>query len=166
VRASLQGRANVHRVPDNAGPTRRGLALLDGWLGAGRWAVIHFNFGLHDLKRDAADQVQVPIAEYERNLRTLVHRLQASGAKLIFATTTPVPGRTSNRRQEDVLAYNAAAVRVMGELGVPLNDLHAFALPRLATIQLPANVHYTPAGYEELARPVTAAIQAALGLSP
>lgn len=162
VREMLAGVANVHRIPDNGGPTRRGLAQLDAWLGTGRWDVIHFNFGLHDLKRDDSDHVQVPIAEYEQNLRVLIARLRATKAKLVFATTTPVPGRTSNRRQEDVVAYNAVALRLMHEAGIPVDDLHAFALPRLAAIQRPANVHYTDAGYRELAGPVTEAIRVRL----
>lgn len=166
VRELLKGQANVHRIPDNGGPTSRGVLLLDGWLGEGRWNVIHFNFGLHDLKRMAGDRVQVPLADYERNLRALVARLRGTGAKLVFATTTPVPGRTSNRHEEDVIAYNAVAVRVMHELDVPVNDLHAIALPRLAAIQRPANVHYTPEGYRELAQPVAAAIKTALAQKP
>jgi hypothetical protein len=50
----------------------------------------------------------------------------------------------------------------MHERDVPVDDLHAVALPRLSVIQLPANVHYTDDGYRELAVPVTAAIKAAL----
>lgn len=166
VRAQLKGIANVHRVPENGGPTSRGLMQLDEWLGPGHWDVIHFNFGLHDLQRVDGDNLRVPIADYERNLRALVARLRATGAKLVFATTTPVPGRTTHRRETDVLAYNAVALRVMRELGVPIDDLHAFAWPRLAAIQLPANVHYTPEGYRELAQPVTAAILTALFPAP
>lgn len=162
VRTALKGVANVHRIPENGGPTVRGVQQLSSWLGTGHWDVIHFNWGLHDLKRDEKDTVQVPIADYEENLRTLVAKLKATGAKLVFATTTPVPGRTSNRREEDVLAYNAVALRVMKELGVPVNDLHTLAQPRLSEIQLPNNVHYTPKGYEVLSVPVTAAIRAQL----
>src|SRR5262245_2767243 len=50
VRTLLKGKANVHRVPENGGPTTNGLAKLSAWLGNGKWDVIHFNFGLHDLK--------------------------------------------------------------------------------------------------------------------
>src|SRR3954467_10868139 len=50
VREMLKGKANVHRPPANCGPTERGLDQLDKWLGDGKWDVIHFNFGLHDLK--------------------------------------------------------------------------------------------------------------------
>ncbi|MBE7539244.1 MAG: SGNH/GDSL hydrolase family protein [Opitutaceae bacterium] len=162
VRDSLRGVANVHRIPDNGGPTIRGLALLDEWLGTTRWDVIHFNWGLHDLKRVEGGYVQVPIADYERNLCTLVARLKASGAKLVFAMTTPVPIRTSNRVETDVVAYNAIALKVMTAAKVPVDDLHAFAFPRLAQIQLRANVHFTSEGYRELSKAVVATIRTQL----
>src|SRR5205085_7354883 len=50
VRELLAGKANVHRVPGNAFSTREGLADLSRWLGSEKWDVIHFNWGLHDLK--------------------------------------------------------------------------------------------------------------------
>ena len=50
VRKLLDGRANVHRAAANCGPTTRGLESLDAWLGDKPWDVIHFNWGLHDLK--------------------------------------------------------------------------------------------------------------------
>jgi lysophospholipase L1-like esterase len=164
VRDLLKGRANVHRIAANGGPTTNGLKNLDAWLGSGKWDVIHFNWGLHDLKFDAGGQHQVPPGEYEKNLRTLVARLQKTGAKLIWASTTPVPeGRVSPpRRPDDVLAYNKAALRVMEENKVRVNDLYAFALPRLKEIQRPVNVHFTPDGSRALAKQVAAAIEPAL----
>ena len=50
VRKLMQGKANVHRIPTNGGPTTNGLAHLKEWLGDKKWDVIHFNWGLHDLK--------------------------------------------------------------------------------------------------------------------
>jgi hypothetical protein len=46
----LKGKANVHRPRTNCGPTITGLKQIDKWLGDGKWDVIHFNWGLHDLK--------------------------------------------------------------------------------------------------------------------
>lgn len=171
VRARLEGRAVVHRPAENCGETARGLKSLDRWLGTGKWAVIHFNFGLHDLKYlDAAGKYVTPdrgkqvasVAEYEAHLRALVARLQATGARLIFATTTPVPAASQGRVEHDELAYNAAAVRVMKELGVTVDDLHAVVTPQQSTLQLPHNVHFSPTGYEKLADAVAASIVAAL----
>jgi len=34
----------------NAATTAVGTEELEDWLGSGHWDVIHFNFGLHDLK--------------------------------------------------------------------------------------------------------------------
>ena len=48
ARKALAGKANVHRAPENCGPTANGLKKLDIWLGDGKWDVIHFNFGIHD----------------------------------------------------------------------------------------------------------------------
>jgi acyl-CoA thioesterase-1 len=167
VRAQLAGKANVHRPLENCGDTARGVKSLDKWLGTGKWDVIHFNFGLHDLKYlDAAGQLAPPdkgkqvasVAEYEANLRTIVARLKQTGAKLIFATTTPVPAGTTGRVADDSVRYNAVAVRVMRELGVALNDLHAFVLPRQAQTQRPANVHFTDPGSAQLAETVVSRI--------
>jgi lysophospholipase L1-like esterase len=162
VRAALAGKANVHRPRENCGPTTRGVKNLDAWLGPGRWDVIHFNFGLHDLKLIDGKH-QVALKDYEKNLRQIVKRLQQTGATLIWCSTTPVP-ETSNppRRNDDVLAYNAAAKKIMEENGIPLDDLYAFALPRIREIQIPANVHFTSKGSKVLAGHVAEEILKAL----
>ncbi|MBL9214048.1 MAG: SGNH/GDSL hydrolase family protein [Opitutaceae bacterium] len=171
VRAHLEGRATVHRPPENCGSTAYGLERLADWLGTGPWAVIHFNFGLHDLKYlDAQGNYVSPAEgrqvaspeEYGRNLRALVRRLRATGAALIFATTTPVPAGTKGRVEGGEAAYNEVALAVMREAGVTVDDLHAFVRGRLAGLQLPHNVHFTPAGSDELAREVARHITAAL----
>ena len=162
TREALAGKANLHRAPTNCGPTIRGLEGLDKWLGDGRWDVIHFNWGLHDLKRIEGKH-QVPIAEYEKNLGELVKRLKKTGAALVWCSTTPVPeGCSPPRSDEDTVAYNAVAKKIMDENGIAINDLYAFALPRLKEIQRPANVHFTPEGSAVLAKQVAAAITKAL----
>jgi len=167
VRKLLDGKANVHRVPENGGPTTTGLAKIDKWLGDGKWDVVHFNWGLHDLRRDADDKLQVPPEAYEKNLRDLVARLKKTNAKLIWASTTPVPDAKLSppRKSEDVVQYNALAKKVAEENGVAINDLYAFALPRLEKIQRKANVHFTPEGSDALAEPVAESIRRALPAS-
>ncbi len=171
VRARLQGRANVHHPVENCGDTGRGLRRMETWLGQGRWDVIYFNFGLHDLKYLDAQGKYVPpeqgkqltsLAQYEANLRELVARLKRTGAKLIYATTTPVPAGTLGRVEHDEKSYNEVATRVMKETGVPVDDLHALASARQKQIQLPQNVHFTNDGYEQLGEAVTASVTAAL----
>ena len=171
TREMLEGKANVHRIPVNGGPTTHGLQQIEKWLGTSRWDVIHFNFGLHDLKHVddsgaivdvASGRRQVEFDAYRDNLRMLVKRLQKTGARLIWCTPTPVPDGAKGRRPGDELAYNAVAAEVMKEAGVDINDLHAFAAPRMAAIGKPANVHYTPEGSRVLAEEVAKRIEAAL----
>lgn len=171
TRGKLKGIANVHRPAVNCGPTTRGLKNLDTWLGQDRWDVIHFNFGLHDLKYvDAAGRntspekgrPQVPLPDYENNLEQIVQRLNQTGATLIFATTTPVAPGEKQRVSDDAVKYNEAARRVMARNDIRINDLHGFCLPRLKEIQLPADVHFTKAGSELLAVEVAKQIESAL----
>jgi acyl-CoA thioesterase-1 len=168
VREMLKGKANVHRILTNGGPTSNGVQHLTEWLGSGKWDVIHFNFGLHDLKIGEDGSRQVPVSQYEQNLRELVMRLRQTGARLIFASTTPVPDAKVNppRVNADVIAYNKVAAKVMIEAGIPTDDLYSLAMPNLAAIQLPANVHYTPEGYAILASQVVDNIRKELGRKP
>ncbi len=169
VRTLLQGKANVHRIPHNGGDTNRGLERIENWLGDKKWDVIHFNWGLHDIKRtkgtelDASKEKAVTPEAYEANLRTLVQRLQKATTKLIWAATTPVPEGAKGRIPGDEIAYNKIAARVMAELKVPINDLHGYVRPQLATYQKPADVHYLPEGYAFLGVRVAEQIQAILG---
>jgi lysophospholipase L1-like esterase len=164
VRALLEGKANVHRIPTNGGPTKNGTAKIDSWLGKGKWDVIHFNFGLHDAKYMTETTRQVEPDEYEKNLRELVKKMKATGATLIWAATTPVPKGDLNppRKFEDIPVYNKVAAKIMKEEGVDTDDLYTYIMPTLETHQLPQNVHYTKEGYEQLAKQVASSIEAHL----
>jgi len=171
VRELLKGQANVHRALGNSGDTTRGLQQLDTWLGTGKWDVIHFNFGLHDLKwldakgkyvaPDQGKQVN-PLPAYEANLRQLVTRLQATGAKLLWCSTTPVPDGSAGRVKDAELDYNRIAAKVMQEKWIAIDDLHALVAPHQPQWQLPHNVHFSPEGYRALAAQVAASIRAQL----
>src|SRR4051794_35686897 len=78
VRTLLDGKANVQRIPQNGGPTENGVAHIDQWLGDGKWDVIHFNWGIHDLKIMEDGKRQVEPADYEKNLRGLVAKMKAT----------------------------------------------------------------------------------------
>ena len=163
VRELLKDEANVHRIPTNGGPTSNGIRNIDAWLGGGEWDVIHFNWGLHDLKRIDGQQ-QVSPEDYEANLRKLVTRMKQTGAKLVWCTTTPVPEGDLNppRRFHDVLDYNKIAAKVMAEERIITNDLYEFAKPKQAEIQNRNDVHFTEAGSRVLAQQVAKAIDGAL----
>ena len=149
VRRALAGKANLHRVPDNARSTREALGKLDRLLGAVGWQVIHFNCGIHDITRkkagivDPEGEAQVPIDEYERNLRRLILRLRETAEKLVWARTTAI-NPYDIRRMEDVYAYNAVADKVMAEAGIPVNDLFTLSQRHLGTLK--NNVHFNDEG--------------------
>ncbi len=164
VRELLKGTANVHRIPENGGPTTRGLINIEQWLGKGNWDVIHFNWGLHDLKFMKDGKRQIPLDEYRTNLDCLTQRLSATGATLIWANTTPVPegGVSPKRLPEDVALYNKAALEIMNKYGIAVDDLYSFAQPILPQIQMPVNVHFTEIGSDALAHCVASRIKLAL----
>ena len=111
VRNLLSGKANVYRIPENGGPTSRGVANLDKWLGDRKWDLIHFNWGLHDLKYmkdgklDLSGTELSTVEQYAENLEELVARLKNTRAKLIWASTTPVPEGAGGRRKGDRLSW-------------------------------------------------------------
>jgi len=178
VRKLLAGKVNIHRVPTNARHTGIGLQMINEWLGDSKWDVIHFNWGLHDLcyrstnpatpnRKDKANgKLDLTFEEYQQNLSKLVDILKATDAKLIWASTTPVPDGEPGRFKGDEIKYNKAARKIMKEKGVMINDLHARAMRKLNEIQRPnSDVHFTPEGSEYLARKVAASIKRALKIS-
>jgi acyl-CoA thioesterase-1 len=165
VREKLHGKANVHRIPQNGGATEVGLDKMTAWLGKGKWDVIHFNFGLHDAKYNSETTQRASREQYIANLKTLIAQMKATGAKLIFATTTPVPmgGVLSPTRKFDsVEERNKLAVQLMQSSDVAVDDLYATAKPIMEKHGRPNDVHFASEGYEVLATAVAASIEAAL----
>ena len=156
ARNALAGKANVHRAPENCGPTANGLKKLDVWLGNDKWDVIHFNFGIHDRATKPAD--------YEQRLESIVTRLKATGAKLIWASTTPIPPDTKDgpAAADAIVEKNRIAASVMDKHAVAIDDLFTFITPHLAQVQNPKDVHFNGEGYELLGKQVAESIQASL----
>lgn len=178
VRELLKGKANVFRpvTPDGSRPvncsgTTVGLERCSSLLKAHKWDVIHFNWGLHDLKHvkkagtqrnsnNPNDPQQCAPKEYGVNLQKIVDELRETGAKLIFATTTPVVPGTNNplRQSEAPSEYNAVASEIMEKNKIRVNDLYALSLPNLKKWQLPKNVHFNRKGSQAFAEQVASVI--------
>lgn len=151
TRKALMGVANLHRAPENCGPTANGLKKLPIWLGQGRWDIIHFNFGIHDRK--------TPLADYEQRLDAIAAKLKATGARVIWASTTPVAeGGMKDATDADLIARNEVAARVMQKHDILINDLYQWIQPDLAKFQNPQDVHFSAAGYDRLAEKVALSI--------
>ena len=174
VAKALEGKAVVAKIKDNGESTAVGVLKIDGWLGDTKWDVIHFNWGVWDMYgwQYAADD-RSP-AMYAQRLETLVVRMKKTGAKLIWATTTPVPPKPEatmlKRWKKEVVIdqalerqYRDAALTVMKKHGVEVDDLYALILPRRNEFQADDNVHFSAAGYALLAQQVADRIAANLG---
>lgn len=155
ARKALAGRANVHRAPANCGPTASGVKNIEVWLGDGKWDVIHFNFGIHDRA--------TPTADYSARLEQLIERMQKTGAKLIWASTTPIPDDPEKKQSAaSIMERNEIAAGLMKKHGVGMDDLFAFITPHLGTVQNPNDVHFNAEGYELLGKQVAEVVAAAL----
>ena len=174
TRALLKGKVNLHRIPTNGGPTTKGLAEIEKWLGKSKWDLIHFNWGLHDLKymgpkgenlfpKEKGGKMQVPIEDYEKNLDKLVARMKKTGAKLVWRNTTPVPPGSKGRYVGDSARFNEAAARVMEKHDIPTLDLFTPSKKNMEVWMLPANVHYKTEGSKKLAELVATDVLKRLG---
>ena len=103
-------------------------------------ALVHFNNGYWDMNIEAPMTEAIhPVEEYKSFLRRIVKLCRDCGAKVVFATTVPILEAgaagdntgvqgTINYSNEWVKEYNAAAVEVMAELDVPVDDLYALCM--------------------------------------
>ena len=171
VEKELEGFARVERHEGNGGDSQNVISSLTAtWLpgASGKPDLIHVNCGLHDL-RFWADKgaYQISIDDYRKNMELLARKLPETGAKIIWATTTPVldgaPSMSKEfpRKSSDVDAYNRVATEVMTAAGFAIDDLNAFvkeAGPE--TLIKPDGVHFTDEGYVRLGARVAAAVRA------
>jgi lysophospholipase L1-like esterase len=166
VAKRLEGKAIVVSAKPNGEDSGNVLRNLEEWVIKERPDVVHLNAGLHDLKlKDHT--YQVPLADYEKNLKAILGRIQKeTHAKIIFATSTPILDDLHAQRkagfdrvEADVQRYNIAAVAIMKQAGVPINDLHKLVEDGGKEKLIgPDGTHYTPAGYDILAAAVTNSI--------
>ncbi|WP_159023911.1 SGNH/GDSL hydrolase family protein [Formosa sp. L2A11] len=175
----LAGKANVIRLFKNGGASKDFIPNMEkmhntmfqpnleqGW--NFKWDVIHFNVGLHDLKYLKGKHLNISgeqvssISEYKAQLRAICNYLKANypEAKLIFATTTPVPEEAKGRKKGDSIVYNKAALEVLSEYpNISVNDLYTYTKPHLeAWAQEPGNVHYNALGSEQQGKEVARVI--------
>ncbi len=145
VRRLLAGKANVHRAPANCGPTDNGLKNMPVWLGDGKWDVIVFNFAIHDRTKKPE--------QYAANLEKVIALLEATGAKLVWARTTPFQSKGS-KNTDDSPALNAVSDPVMKQHNIPLTDLHAAVNGVVATARSSDNCHFNETGIKLLAAAV------------
>jgi len=160
----LKGKANVDAWINPYHQASPGLyPLIDAALTNGPYAVIHFNIGLHGWEKG-----RIPEGQYEPLMRGYVGeiRKEARGARLIWASTTPVtikgqPGALDPEINATILEHNRMAAKVVGEAGIQIDDLYAVgaAHPGFAKGD---QFHWTAEGYRLMAGSAADSIVAAM----
>lgn len=171
VEKLLAGKAIIVSPKANGGDSANTLKNLEAWAIREQPDIVHFNCGIHDVKKSKkTGEHQVPAQQYEANLRRIVERLRKeTKATVIFATTTPIlDERAAKGRakadyellEASAVQYNGIARKVTQELKVPVNDLRA-VMPDTGTREklISADgIHFTQEGREKLAAAVAEAI--------
>jgi len=167
VSSRLKGAATVVRG-NNAGDSRGGLEQIDKILGTERWDVIHFNWGLHDMTWQFRMKPEDRgIEQYAARLEKIVLRLEKTGAKLIWATTTPwcpedyeyIEKRFKQKYDyagEEELKWKKAALEVMSRHNVDINDLYSLLYPKLDEfLNKPTDIHFNGKGSASMAEQIS-----------
>lgn len=119
------------------------------------YVAVHFNNGLHGFHLEPP-QYSAALATWVRLIRE-----HAKGAKLIWASSTPItdngaPAKLSDSNQI-VVARNEAASTVMQTEGIATNDLYSVVVDR-PQLRSSDGYHYNGDGYELLAQVVAEAV--------
>jgi hypothetical protein len=175
---ALKGRVKI--VSGNHQGYHSGLALehFDELLLGKKWDLIHFNFGMNDLMhrdpatksiramhRDVGGIMVSNPKEYEDNLNELVKKFKGTGAKLIWASTTPIVGDNGVLVAGTEVEYNTIASRVMEKHGVIINDMHTYGKSIHATIPKNHGKTYSYNGGSPLHTQMTRMILKELGIA-
>ncbi|MDB6119507.1 MAG: hypothetical protein JWO08_3288 [Verrucomicrobiaceae bacterium] len=160
VQKALEGKANIDAWITPTTQADKGLSkILTEMLGAKKYAVIHFNLGLHGWQAG-----RIPEGQFEPLTLQMVETMKkaAPQAKLVWATITPVtekdhPEQPNREIQPIIERHNAMATKVMEEEGVAINDLAGLMQ---AHLKLAAGdmFHWKPEGREMQAKAVAGAI--------
>lgn len=151
ISSELKGRAEiVHAIATSNQLLHSSISpeQLNLLLGSGKWDLIHFNFGLGDLlyrmpgissvrvmPKEAGGVRHTSPEQYEKNLQAIVTRLKATGAKLVWASTTPISGSANNVFEVgSEIESNAIAAKIMAKERIPTNDMHAYVMSQRSLI--------------------------------
>lgn len=173
VKNTLANKANVY-IPKDSGRfasyVLRYLHEYKSLLGEEQVDVIHWNAGLWDCLRLFGEEPHTPLEIYAYYIERICIRIKKlfPDAKVIFATSTSVQSERMSpdfkRYNEEIEAYNEAAVKVVSKYGFLVNDLYA------SSIALPEEAHsdpvhyYTPIGTEVFTQQVLSYLLPALGI--
>lgn len=125
--------------------------------------IIHWNIGLWDLAiLYHEDGCFISKDIYVANMVKILRELKKTGAKIIFATTTPVWDKKSvlegpmppAHRNEDIIAYNEAVLEAFRDEDIDINDLHSLIYEDRDKYISDDMIHPNPEGVQILGKAV------------
>lgn len=137
-------------------------------------ALVHFNNGYWDMNVEAPMIEPIhPVEEYQSFLRRIVGLCRQCGATVVFSTTVPIleagaagdntgAEGTIHYSNQWVKEYNAAAVQVMEELDVPVNDLYGLCMEDPRRYKCEDLLHLSEQGSRRCAQQVAEYVRAYL----
>lgn len=170
VAETLDGAADVVGPADNCAFALYTLQSVERWLRElGTPDIIHWNNGIHDCGHNPErSPKQIPLQTYATTIEYLLQTLQATGAKIFWATTTPVhpdrpfPTDGWSWKNEEIDTYNAAALEIMNRYNVPVSDLHAVVAADPDKYLSEDQLHLSEAGQAACAEAVVEALKPVL----
>ncbi len=156
VPALLGDGYEVWQPDDNCRFAQYTLRGMWDWAEAMRGSdIVHWNNGLWDVCNIFGDGHFTPKDIYVDTMVRTAKILLSRHKKVIFATTTPVTFDNVHNNNDDIIAFNAAVVPALKELGVIINDLHTTVYPHIDTyIRDDDKIHLTDLGAEVCAKQV------------
>ncbi len=160
VKEDLKNKCDVFYSEDNGRFTQYSYWLINQmYKEYGNFDVVHFNNGYWDMKIDPPmKECFNSIDEYLHGLRKIIKYAQDRGAKVIFATTIPIYKDSNTKivfNNEDVVKYNNAALKLMKELDVEVNDLYSLMLKGDKYYKCDDMLHLTQEGSKVCAKQIS-----------
>ena len=121
--------------------------------------IIHWNNGLWDVFRYDGEHILTPLDDYLADMKRVYARMKQTGAKIIFATSTPTSPYDTDRRQEDIVEYNKAITDWLKTKDVEINDLYSFLKPHVFEYISEDSVHLNKYGVREVGNRVVEVIK-------
>ena len=173
VQNTLEGKAKVYFPTENcrfASYVLRYLHEYKTLMNGEKVDVLHWNAGLWDCLRLFEEEPHTPIEVYAYYIDRICLRIKKifPDAKVIFATSTAVlsekMSKDFKRYNEEIEAYNQAAVEVVKKHGFAINDLYAISTSLTGDAHSDPVHYYTAVGTKAFADQVLSYVVPALGI--
>lgn len=176
VKLALEDCAEVYFPQDNCRFAQYVLRHISDWLSASGFGeevdCLHWNAGLWDCLQLYGQGPLTPLEIYEVFMDKICQRIRLlfPKAKVIFATSTPVweekYGKDFKRFNQDIEAYNAAAVEIVKKYGFEVNDLYTLLKDAPKSYFSDMTHYYTQEATEVITNQVLQHIAKAIDVEP